>query len=160
MHWDAPQFTGLGAAAANLSRREAPYTAEMFLADFPQFTDEGGGFIGPASVLALFVKRAGAAVSPDKWADWRYACGLYTAHYLTLYLRTYADHAESPAQAAAAGATVGIVKSATLGDASVTYDTAALTAATEKWGGLNATQYGQLLATEARLAGMGGTLAI
>lgn len=109
MDWNAPQFMGLGAAAANLSRREAPYTQDMFLADFPQFTDGGGGFIGPAAVLALFVKRAGSAVSPDKWEDWRYACGLYTAHYLTLYLRTYADRAESPAQAAAAGATVGIV---------------------------------------------------
>ena len=52
------------------------------------------------------------------------------------------------------------MKSETLGDTSVTYDTAALTKATEDWGSLNATQYGQILATEARLVGMGGTLVI
>lgn len=157
---DAPQFKGLPGAAANLARREAPYTTDMFLSDFPQFTDGEGRPIGPALILEQFISRARAAVSPDKWDSWRYACGLYTAHYLTLYLRTYSECSDTPAQAAASGATMGIVKSATLGDASVTYDTSALTAATEKWGGLNATQYGQLLATEARLVGMGGTLAL
>lgn len=35
-----------------------------------------------------------------------------------------------------------------------------LTKATERWGDLNATQYGQLLATKARLVGMGGTYVI
>ena len=49
------------------------------------------------------------------------------------------------------------MKSATLGDSSVSYDTSALTAGTENWGDLNATQYGQLLATKARLVGMGGS---
>lgn len=159
--YDSAQFFGVRAAAANLSRGESDYTAELFLADFPQFTGADGTFIGPAPVLEQFVKRACSAISPDKWLDGRrYACGLYVAHYLTLYLRTWAEHAESPAQAAATGATVGIVKSATLGDAAVSYDTSALTAGTVKWGGLNATQYGQLLATEARLVGMGGTLVI
>lgn len=62
--------------------------------------------------------------------------------------------------AAATGALVGVVKSAALGDSSVSYDTDALTKATADWGDLNATQYGQLLATRARLAGMGGTYVI
>lgn len=101
------------------------------------------------------------AISPEKWPDnWRYACGLYVAHNLTLYLRTYAASSASSAQAAASGSTVGVLKSATLGDSSVTYDTEALTKATEKWGGLNATQYGQALATMARLVGMGGMTVI
>lgn len=52
---------------------------------------------------------------------------------------------------------MGVVKSAALGDASVTYDTDTLTKATEDWGSLNATRYGQMLATEARLMGMGGS---
>ena len=50
------------------------------------------------------------------------------------------------------------MKSAALGDSSVSYDTDALTRATADWGDLNATQYGQLLAARARLAGMGGTI--
>lgn len=155
-----PQFKGLPGAAANLACREAPYTLELFLTDFPQFSDGGGRFLGPEHILERFIRRARAVISPDKWEEWRYPCGLYTAHCLTLYLKTYAERSESTGQAAASGALVGVARSATLGDASVTYDTAALTAATGAWGGLNATQYGQQLATEARLAGMGGTLAL
>lgn len=158
--WGAVQFNGVGSAAANVSRREAPYTSELFLADFPQFTGEDGAFVGPASILDQFVAQARVAISPDKWEAWRYACGLYVAHCLTLYLSAYAEHADSVGQAAATGALIGVVKSASLGDASVTYDTAPLTAATEQWGGLNATRYGQQLATEARLVGMGGMLAL
>ncbi|MFQ8761917.1 MAG: hypothetical protein ACLSAF_23015 [Intestinimonas sp.] len=49
-----------------------------------------------------------AAIQPDKWLDgWRYAAGLYTAHYATLYLKTYAPSSETPGQAAATGALVG-----------------------------------------------------
>ncbi len=158
---DNAQFYGVRAAAANLSASTAPYTKDMFLADFPQFTSDGTKSIAPDAMLDMFVKLACSAISPEKWPDnWRYACGLYTAHNLTLYLRTYAAQSASPAQAAASGATVGVLKSATLGDSSVTYDTEALTKATEKWGGLNATQYGQTLATMARLVGMGGMTVI
>ena len=112
-------------------------------------------------MLRILIDRANASIQPDKWLDgWRYAVGLYVAHYATLYLRTYAPASESPDQAAATGALVGVVKSATLGDSSVSYDTDALTKATENWGNLNATQYGQMLASEARLIGMGGSYAI
>lgn len=152
-----PQFSGV-AAAANIGRETGGYTLEMFSEDFPQFFR----LSLPDQIIPLkeFVKQANAAIQPDKWLDgWRYACGLYAAHCATLYLRTVPDEADalSPSQLAAMGAGTGIVKSAQLGDSSVTYDTSALTAATERWGDLNATQYGQLLASRARLAGMGGT---
>lgn len=157
----APQFGGVRETSANLSQCTGVYSAELFLAEFPQFTGPDGRVVCSMAILENFLNQAQAAIAPDKWLEqWRYACGLYTAHVLTLYLRTYTEHSESPAQAAASGATIGIVKSATLGDASVTYDTSALTGATEKWGGLNATQYGQMLATEARLVGMGGTMVL
>ena len=55
---------------------------------------------------------------------------------------------------------MGVVKSATLGDASVTYDTAAITAGTEDWGDLNSTTYGQILANRAKLIGMAGSYVI
>ena len=64
------------------------------------------------------------------------------------------------APAAASGALVGVVKSATLGDSSVTYDTSALTAGTESWGDLNATTYGQMLANRAKLIGAAGSYVI
>lgn len=55
---------------------------------------------------------------------------------------------------------MGVVKSATLGDSSVTYDTSALTAGTEDWGDLNATTYGQMLANRARFIGLAGSYVI
>ena len=115
----------------------------------------------PSTVLNAFINRANNAITPDKWGDmWQYAAGLYTAHYSTMYLSTYAPKSDTPQQAANTGGLVGVMKSATLGDSSVTYDTDALTKATADWGSLNATKYGQMLATEARLIGIGGTYVI
>ena len=161
--WGRPQFWGVGAAASNVSGgAPGSYTADMFREDFPQFfSNQSGAALLPDTMLEEFIWQANAVVTPDRWLDgWRYAAGLYAAHYAALYLRTYADGSASPAQAAATGALVGVVKSAALGDSSVTYDTDALTKATADWGDLNATQYGQLLAAKARLVGMGGTYAI
>ena len=156
-----PQFMGVRETAANIGQGKAAYTVEMFAEDFPQFFKADGTPLVPPTMLEAFAAAASAAIQPDKWLEqWRYACGLYLAHNATLYLRTYAESSDTPAQAAASGALVGVVKSATLGDASVSYDTDALTKATGDWGDLNATQYGQMLATKARLVGMGGTYAI
>ena len=57
-------------------------------------------------------------------------------------------------------AQVGAVKSAQMGNTSISYDNAAVTAGTEKWGAWNATQYGQQLVTLARQVGMGGMYVI
>ena len=161
-----PQFFGVREVAANISRGRGAYSAGMFQEDFPQFYTAGtedtpAACLVPPAMLEEFIRQANAAITPERWGDgWRYAAGLYAAHYATLYLRTWSEGSETPAQAAATGALVGVVKSAGLGDSSVSYDTDALTKATADWGDLNATQYGQLLATRARLAGMGGTYVI
>ena len=157
-----PQFYGVRAAAANLgSGAPGTYTAERFQEDFPQFFNSWGQPLLPASMLEEIIRMANAAVQPDRWGEgWRYAVGLYVAHYVTLYLRGYAASNETPNAAAASGALVGMVKSATLGDASVSYDTAAITAGTEDWGDLNSTTYGQMFANRAKLIGMAGMLVI
>ena len=161
MIWGKPQFFGVRAAAANIGQTQGNYTAEMFQQDFPQFYSPDGQSLVPATMLSEIISMANASVQPDKWLEsWRYAVGLYVAHYCTLYLRTYAESSATPAQAAASGALVGVVQSATLGDSSVSYDTSALTKGTEDWGDLNATTYGQMLANKAKLIGMAGTLAI
>lgn len=161
MPGEGRQFAGVREGAANIGKETGVYTPEMFLEDFPQFSGRNHGSWVPYPVLEDFAAQASAAIQPDKWlTGWRYAAGLYVAHNATLYLRTYAESTDSQAQAAGTGALVGVVKSASLGDGSVSYDTAALTEATAGWGDLNATQYGQLLATRARLAGMGGSYVI
>ncbi len=161
MFYGNPQFFGVRAAAANIAKGQGNYTAEMFQQDFPQFYSPDGTCLVPATMLGEFVSMANACILPDKWLEsWRYGAGLYVAHYATLYLRTYAENSPSAAQAAATGALVGVVKSATLGDSSVSYDTTAITKGTEEWGDLNATTYGQMLANRAKLVGMGGSYVI
>nr|DAD70852.1 MAG TPA: head to tail adaptor [Siphoviridae sp. ctvok7] len=160
-YWGKPQFFGVRAAAANIGWGKGSYTVEQFQQDYPQFFNAEGNFLGSLPMLEQIIDMANTAVQPDKWLDsWRYAVGLYVAHYVTLSLRGYAASNETPEQAAASGALVGMVKSATLGDASVTYDTAAITAGTEDWGDLNSTTYGQMFANRAKLIGLAGTYII
>lgn len=160
------QFYGVREAAANIGLEAGNYTAEMFREDFPQFftiatEDAEAESLIPAGALDRIIALANVSVQPDKWLEWwRYACGLYVAHYATLFLQTYAPGNTSAAGAAASGALTGIVKSAKLGDSEVSYDTSAVTKSTEDWGDLNATVYGQQLASRARLVGMSGTLVI
>ena len=161
MIYGAPQFYGVRAAAANIGQSQGDYTAQEFQQDFPQFFAPDGVSLVPCSMLTEIINMANASVQPDKWLEsWRYAVGLYVAHYATLYLRTYAQSSPTASQAAASGALVGVVKSATLGDSSVSYDTSALTKGTENWGDLNATTYGQMLANRAKLIGAAGSYAI
>lgn len=161
MLYGKPQFCGVRAAAANIGSGRGNYTAEDFQKDYPQFFSADGAFLGSDAMLEQIVGMANAAVQPDRWLDlWRFAAGLYVAHYVTLHLRGYAANSETPQQAAASGALVGVVSSAKLGDSSVSYDTAALTAGTEDWGDLNSTTYGQMLANRAKLIGMSGTYVI
>lgn len=156
-----PQFFGVKAAAANIACGQGNYTVEDFQADYPQFFNAEGTFLGSLPMLEQIIQMANVSIQPDRWLEgWRYAVGLYVAHYATLSLRGYAANNETPEQAAASGALVGVVKSATLGDASVQYDTTALTAGTEDWGDLNSTTYGQILANRAKLIGMAGTLVL
>lgn len=161
MIYGAPQFYGVRASAANIGQSKGNYTAEQFQQDFPQFFTPEGVSLVPETMLSEIINMANACVQPDKWLEsWRYAVGLYVAHYATLYLRPYAESSPTAAQAAASGALVGVVKSATLGDSSVSYDTSALTKGTENWGDLNATTYGQMLANRAKLIGAAGSYAI
>ena len=156
-----PQFRGVIGRASNIGWSKGNYTYCMFREDFPQFFDGGGECLIPQTIIDQLITQANASIQPDKWLEeWRYACGLFIAHYGTLYLRTYKEFSNSASSAADTGSLTGIVKRAQLGDSSVEYDTAALTSATERWGDLNATQYGQLLASKARLVGLGGTYAL
>lgn len=161
------------AAAANVPTpgEQGSYSPDMFYMDFPQFTkrippgEEGGAesveSLVPEGILNMFVDQANDSVLPSRWGSmWRYAAGLYTAHFAALYLKTWAPGSDNSGQAAGSAAQPGAVKSATMGDTSISYDNSAVTAGTEKWGAWNATQYGSQLVTMARLVGMGGMYAI
>ena len=163
-----PFFEGARAAAANVPQpgEQGTYTSEYFQEDFPQFftvpaEEQEATPLLPQTMLDLFIQQANESVLPSRWGSlWRYAAGLYVAHFCTIYLKTYSPGSESGAQAAAVGSLVGVVKSSGMGDGSVSYDNAAITAGTEKWGAWNATQYGQMFVTLARQVGIGGMYVI
>lgn len=137
------------------------YTEAMFLEDYPPFKNkETGQCFVPTGVLNSFLSMCNDIVSPDRWGEsWRLAAGLFVAHYATLYLRTIQSSPEgatSIAGAVASGQMFGIVTSASLGDASVSYDTSAATNLTNNWGQWNLTAYGQQYASLAKMMCMGG----
>lgn len=170
------QFQGLISAAANMPQwgELGTYTKEMFLTDFPQFTKKQSSEVTegekvksqaaslvPDPMLQVFISNANASILPSRYGEiWRYAAGLYVAHFSALYLKTYSDGSVTPARAAATGQQTGLVKEATMGDTTIRYDNEAITEASAKWGSWNATQYGQQLVTMARMIGMGGMYVI
>ena len=167
-----PYFEGAKREAANVPQpgERGDYTAEMFQADFPQFwqayktagsEEEQYKLLLPESMLQMFIDQANDSVLPSRWGSmWRYAAGLYVAHFAALYLKTYTHSSDNPSQVATSAAQVGVVKNATMGDTSIGYDNSAVTAGTEKWGAWNLTQYGTQLVTMARMVGMGGVYCI
>ncbi len=165
-----PLFEYAKRVAANIAPYgdKGDYTAGMFQADFPQFfsktTVEGVTTytsLLPQTMLTQFIDLANDSVMPSRWGgQFRYAAGLFVAHWSALYLKTYSDGSPSTGAVASNAGQVGNVASATMGDTSISYDNKAIDAATEKWGTWNATQYGAQLATMARMLGIGGTYVI
>ena len=140
------QFNGVLQAAANMpvQGERGTYTRQMFAGDFPQFLKAGKEpreCLVPEGIFELFVENANQSILPSRYGTiWRYAAGLYVAHFCTLYLKTYSDGSPSAAKAAAKGQQTGLVKEATMGDTTISYDNEAVNAAMAKWGSWNATQ--------------------
>lgn len=166
-----PLFEGVRRVAANIPApgEIGTYTVAQFQEDFPEFfmretdtcTGEGDYTpMLPEAMLQRMIDSANVSVIPSRWGpDWRMAAGLFTAHLAALRLQTYAD-GSTPAATAGNSANVGTVKTATLGDTSLSYDNAATNAGTEKWGAWNLTKYGSQLATMARMIGIAGMYVI
>ena len=167
-----PLFEGVKRTAANIAApgEQGNYTLDLFAADFPEFfkrevaecTGEGVYTpMLPETVMQSFVDMVNRTILPDRWgSDYRLAAGLFVAHMTALRLQTFADGNSSPAAVAANAGNVGTVKTATLGDTSLSYDNAAINSGTEKWGTWNLTRYGSQLATMARMIGIAGMYAI
>jgi len=168
--WSGMCFEREKEAAANVpyEGERGTYTAEMFAEDFSQFSrnlkeDDKGmrESLVPISMLDMFLFQANDSVIPSRWGSlWRYAAGLYVAHFSAMYLKTYTDSSVNAAQAAVRANPTGVIRTAVMGDTSVSYDNSAITSGIEKWGAWNSTQYGQQLVTLARMVGMGGMYVI
>lgn len=152
-----------GVASNIVDGTPGDYKNEYFYEDFPQFKDASSeeikGFV-PDSMMNVFIKMCNDAVSRERWGEmWRLAAGLYVAHYVTMWLKSNRGNKTGSSSAevvADSGSLTGIVNSASLGDASISYDTGAITAGTELWGQWNQTSYGQQFASMAKLVAIGG----
>ena len=143
------------ASGAN-SGSPGTYTLALFLADHPEFTDSNSASLLPDATITSYVDMANDTVSPDMWGSYyRLAAGLFVAHMCALKLQTYASHSTA-AQTAGNSAQEGVVKSATMGDTSVSYDNSAVTEGTKKWGTWNLTKYGSEFVTYAKQLGLAG----
>lgn len=137
------------------------YTEAMFKSDYPQFLDAQNTLLIPSAMLNNFIAMANDTILPDRWgSSWRYAVGLFVAHNAAMYLKPYAPNSNSTTEAANGADQTGVVKSATMGDTSVSYDASAITAGTAKWGTWNATIYGSQLVTMARQIGIAGSFIV
>ena len=143
-----PLFKGVKRTAANIAApgERGEYTLEMFSADFPEFFK--------AEVDSCTGQKAYTSLLPET-----IVARLFMAHLCALRLQTYAD-GSTPAAVASNSGNVGVVKTATLGDTSLSYDNSAINSGTEKWGTWNLTKYGSQLATMARMIGIAGMYAI
>lgn len=148
-------------ASGIVDGRPGAYSKAMFIADYPPFKDKTSGeCLVPEPMITVILNMCNNIVSEDRWGEsWRLAAGLFVAHYATLYLRTIKDNPEGSTSAEGAvgsGTLYGIISSASLGDASVSYDTSAATNLTTNWGQWNLTAYGQQYASLAKMMCMGG----
>lgn len=117
-----PYFQAARGTAANVPQPGecGTYSKEMFREDFPQFCqiytqmgsdEEPVKFLLPETMLQTFIAQANDSVLPSRWGSlWRYAAGLYVAHFSALYLKTYAPGSRNAAQAAGKASQVGMVK--------------------------------------------------
>ena len=108
----APYFQAAKAAAANVPSQgeRGDYTAGMFQEDFPQFYqkykvvgdgDEHYKGLISGAMLETFIAQANDSILPSRWGSlWRYAAGLYVAHFGAMYLKTYQDGSASGAAVA------------------------------------------------------------
>ena len=97
------KFQAAKALAANVSQtgERGSYTEAMFQEDFPQFTrkvttEEGEELevqnLLPDGILNMFLDQVNDSVLPSRWGSmWRYAAGLYLAHFAAMYLKTYSQ---------------------------------------------------------------------
>ena len=132
------------------------YTKEVFLTEYPEFTDGHGASILPDSYITKVVDTANDTVRPEIWgSEYPLAVGLFVAHYCAMRLQTYATSGTASTTAGRAQAT-GVVKSATMGDTSVSYDNSAVTAGIEKSGTWSETKYGSQYITMAQKYGLAG----
>lgn len=142
-------------AAANISYGTNPaFAVSDFLNIFPQFGPEIND--NYQEIISMFIDMANASINYNRWqSKWRYGMALYTAHFYTLYLETQAGINKTLGQVVASASAQFPKASKSVGDVSVSYDTASITGDLPGWGAFKSTTFGLQLSTLAKILGKG-----
>lgn len=145
-------INSLIAQASNIKREGHPdYTAETYLALYPQFT----GVI-PEEVLNMYVDLGVSCTNPQRFGKmWKHAVSLFIAHFCTLYMQSMQPEGTAAASVVAAASSAGMVTSESADGVSYSRDGSALNDLSG-WAAFKMTTFGVQYATIARMAGRGG----
>ncbi|CQR71676.1 hypothetical protein SOV_04720 [Sporomusa ovata DSM 2662] len=150
------------AAASNLRSGDNPaYTFADFYAVYPAYAprtvDSVTTYLVDPSIADMYIAMAHVVVKESRWhVRWKFAMGLFIAHFLTLYLQSLADANSTASQVVAAGQTRGLMASKSIGDVSVSYDFSTIAQGLDGWAAWNLTTFGVQYATLAKIVGKGG----
>lgn len=133
------------------------YTSSQFLAVYPQFATVVDGVpVVPTAVMDMFVALTNEVVSEVRFGKmWEYACGLYLAHMLTLWMTGNVPDPEGVDDIVAAGSSIGAVTSESADGVSYSLDTSAVQDLAG-WADFKLTRFGVLYASIAKRLSKGG----
>lgn len=146
---------GVIAAASHISSaKNPPYGKADFYSMYPQF--QGLKEI-PEAIFDVYMAFALDVVNVDSWGEsFKLGVSLLIAHYLTLYLDSFAPEGASAAEVVASAQMKGVIASKSVGDVSVSYDYNSAIADVSKWSGFNLTAFGNQFAALAEMFSKGG----
>ena len=150
---------GIIAGASNIRTGKNPvYTKDDFFKLYPQFAKQCGDKpIIPDEVINAYINLAHACISYSRYHDlWNICMDLFIAHFLTLYLQTTANPADSLKKIINAGLAKGIQTSKSAGDLSTSYDFGIIANDFNGWGTYKQTAFGQQFITFAKTVARGG----
>lgn len=138
-------------------KNEHTYTSEQFLAVYPQFaTVIDDAPVIPQAVMDMFLELTNEVVSEVRFGKmWEYACGLYLAHMLTLWMTGNVPDPESADDIVAAGTSIGAVTSESADGVSYSLDTSAVQDLAG-WADFKLTRFGVQYASIAKRLSKGG----
>ena len=148
----------LRAQASNIKQpNNHTYTAEQFLAVYPQFaTIIDGAPVIPQAVMDMFLELTNEVVSEARFGKmWEYCCGLYLAHMLTLWMQGAVPEGSDLADIVAEGSSIGTVTSESADGVSYSLDTSAVQDLSG-WADFKMTRFGVLYASIAKRLARGG----
>lgn len=144
---------GLVAQASNIKKpNTTKYSLEEFHAMYPQFDE-----LIPKVVEQSFLELANNCVSQDRYgAMWKVACGLFVAHFITLWLQSAKEPGTPADEVMAAAQAQGVVTSESADGLSYSMDTSMISQDLAGWGAFKLTTFGVQFASMAKLVGKGG----